>query len=166
MLWLINMQSLFFSQEIVLTELYLQILFVLPVDFQPVILVHLRTHTLYIHKRKPVGACGQPYYTQTHKHRLVQYMKYSTNNLNAHLHSLHVIDSPACVCSHSIEDTAHFFLYCPLYYTQRLALQNIVSRHTEFKLETLLFGDTNIDNVDNITIILSVHDYIKNSERF
>ena len=57
-------------------------------------------------------------------------------------------------------------LYCPLYYTQRLALQNIVSRYTEFKLETLLFGDTNIDNEDNITIILAVHDYIKNSERF
>ena len=26
--------------------------------------------------------------------------------------------------------------------------------------------DTNIDNVDNITIILAVHDYIKNSGRF
>ena len=31
------------------------------------------------------------------------------------------------------------------------------------KLERL-FGDTNIDNVDNITIILAVHDYIKNSK--
>ena len=38
------------------------------------------------------------------------------SNLNAHLHRLHVIDSPACVCSHRIEDTAHFFLDCPLYY--------------------------------------------------
>ena len=75
------------------------------------------------------------------------------SNLNAHLHSLHVINSPACLCSHSMEDTAHFFLYCPLYYTQRLSLQNIVS-------------NTNIDNVDNITIILDVHDYIKNSEKF
>ena len=92
-------------------------------------------------------------------------LRMNCSNLNAHLHSLHVIDSPACVCSHSIEDTAHFFLCCPLYYTQRLALQNIVSRYTDFKLETLLFGDTNIDNVDNITIILAVHDYIKNSER-
>ena len=93
-------------------------------------------------------------------------LRMNCSNLNAHLHNLHVIDSPACVCSHSIEDTAHFFLYCPLYYTQRLALQNIVSRYTEFKLETLLFGDTNIDNEDNITIILAVHDYIKNLERF
>ena len=59
-----------------------------------------------------------------------------------------------------------FFFYCPLYYTQRLALQNIVSRLTEFKLETLLFGDKNLDNADNITIILAVQDYIKDSKRF
>ena len=39
-----------------------------------------------------------------------------------HICSLHVIDSPACVCSHREEDTAHFFLDCPLYYVQRLAL--------------------------------------------
>ena len=53
-----------------------------------------------------------------------------------------------------------------LYYTQRLASQNIVSRITEFKLETLLFGDKNLDNEDNITIILAVHDHITDSERF
>ena len=33
----------------------------------------------------------------------------NNSNLNAHLHSLHVIDSPVCVCSHRVEDTAHFF---------------------------------------------------------
>ena len=53
-------------------------------------------------------------------------------------------------------------LYCPLCYTQRLALQNIVSRYTEFKLETSLFGNKNIDNVDSSTYVLVVHDYIKN----
>ena len=36
-------------------------------------------------------------------------LRMNCSNLNAHLHSLHVIDSPACVCSHSIEDTAQFF---------------------------------------------------------
>ena len=111
--------------------------------------------------------CSSLFYIGIRKFNVIHaQLRMNCSNLNAHLHSLHVIDSPACVRSHSIEDTAHFFLYCPLYYTQRLALQNIVSRYTEFKLETLLFGDTNIDNVDNITIILAVHDYIKNSERF
>ena len=111
--------------------------------------------------------CSSLFYIGIRKFNVIHaQLRMNCSNLNAHLHNLHVIDSPACVCSHSIEDTAYFFLYCPLYYTQRLALQNIVSRYSEFKLETLLFGDTNIDNVDNITIILAVHDSIKNSERF
>ena len=88
------------------------------------------------------------------------------SNLNAHLYSLHVVDNPACLCGHLIEDTAHFFLNCPLYYTQRLALQNIVIRLTEFKLETLLFGDDDIDYENNAEIILAVHEYIKASDRF
>ena len=85
--------------------------------------------------------CSSLFYIGIRKSNVIHaQLRMNCSNLNAHLHSLHVIDSPACVCSHSIEDTAHFFLYCPLYYTQRLALQNIVSRYTEFKLETLLFG--------------------------
>ena len=42
----------------------------------------------------------------------------------------------------------------------------MVSRFTEFKLETLLFGDENIDNAGNITILLAVHDCIKDPGRF
>ena len=47
-------------------------------------------------------------------------------DLNAHLYNLHVIDNPAsaCLCSHNIDDTA-----------QRISLQYVVSRFTEFKLK-------------------------------
>ena len=41
-----------------------------------------------------------------------------------------------------------------------------VSRLTEFKVETLLFGDNNIDYKDNVTIMLAVHEYIKDTGRF
>ena len=76
--------------------------------------------------------CSSLFYIGIRKFNVIHaQLHMNCSNLNDHLHSLHVIDSPACVCSHSIEDTAHFFLYCPLYYTQRLALQNIVSRYTE-----------------------------------
>ena len=88
------------------------------------------------------------------------------SNLNAHLHSLHVIDSPACVCSHREEDTTHFFLDCPLYYVERLALRNIVLRFSHFRLETLLYGDDNLDYETNVAIVLAVHEFIKDSERF
>ena len=67
-------------------------------------------------------------------------LRKNCSNLNARLHSLHVIDSPACVCSHSIEGTA-FFLDCALYHVQRLALRNTVSRFSHFRLETSLYDD-------------------------
>ena len=35
-----------------------------------------------------------------------------------------------------VEDTAHFLLNCPLYYVQRLALRNTVSRFIHVRLET------------------------------
>ena len=88
------------------------------------------------------------------------------SNLNAHLHSFHVVDSQACVCSHRIEYTAHFFVDCPLYYVQRLALHNTVSRFSHFKLETLLYGDDNLDYKTNFAIVLAEHEYIKDYEMF
>ena len=91
-------------------------------------------------------------------------MNYS--NFNAHLHSLHVIDSPACACSHRIEDTAHFFLDCPVYYVQRLALRNNLSRFSHFRLETLLYGENNLDYNTNVAIVQMVHEFIKVSEKF
>ena len=88
------------------------------------------------------------------------------SNLNAHLYSLHVFDSPACGCSHRVEDTTHFFLNRPLYYAQRLLLRNIVTRSSQFRLETLLYGDNDLDYESNTAIILAVHEFIKDSERF
>ena len=76
------------------------------------------------------------------------------------------IDSPACVCSHRVEDTAHFFLDCPLYYAQRLALRNTVSMFSHFRFETLLYGDDNLDYETNVVIVLAEHEFIENSERF
>ena len=83
-----------------------------------------------------------------------------------HTCSLHVIDSPACGCLHRVEDTAHFFLDCPLYYAQRLSLRNTVTRFSQFRLETLLYGDDDLDYESNVAIILAVHEFIKDSERF
>ena len=67
-------------------------------------------------------------------------------NLSAHLYSLHVVNSPAWICSHTAEDTAHYFLDCPLYYTQRMILRNVVTRYTQFDLKVLLYGDSGIDH--------------------
>ena len=88
------------------------------------------------------------------------------SNLSAHLFSLHVVNSPACICSHKAEDTTHYFLDCPLYYTQIMILRNAVTRYTQFDLKILLYGDSGIDHDRNAVIVQAVHDYIRDSERF
>ena len=55
---------------------------------------------------------------------------------------------------------------CPLYYAQRLLLRNTVTRSSQFRFETLLYGDDNLDYESNVAIILAVHEFIKDSERF
>ena len=86
------------------------------------------------------------------------------SNLSAHLY--HVVNSPDCICSHTTEDTVHYFLDCPLYYAQRMILRNVVTRYTQFDLEILLYGDSDIDYDRNALIVQAVHDYIRDSERF
>ena len=88
------------------------------------------------------------------------------SNLSAHLFSLHVVNSPACICSHKAEDTAHYFLDYPFYYTQRMILRNVVTRYPQFDLKILLYGDSGIDHDRNAVIVQAVHDYIRDSERF
>ena len=43
---------------------------------------------------------------------------------------------------------------------------NNVTRSSPFKLETLQYGDDDLDYGSNIAIILAVHVFIKDSERF
>ena len=49
--------------------------------------------------------CSNLYYVGLHKFNIIHaQLRMNRSNLNAHLHSLRVIDSPACVCSHRVED--------------------------------------------------------------
>ena len=107
------------------------------------------------------------YYLGSRKLNIIHaQLRMECSNLSAHLYNLHVIDSPECACSNKIEDTAHFLLDCPLYFSQRLVLGNIVSKLAEFTIKTLLYGDDEVDYNDNVTIFLAVHDFIRDTERF
>ena len=88
------------------------------------------------------------------------------SDLKAHLLALHVIDDPICRCGTGIEDTSHFFLYCPLYYAYRLNLINSVNAVSQFEINVLLYGDNDLDLESNKQIFSAVHDYIKASGRF
>ena len=88
------------------------------------------------------------------------------SDLKVHLLALHVIDDPICACRIGIEDTSHFFLHCPLYYTYRLDLMNSVNAVSKFEINILLYGDDELDFESNKQIFSAVHDYIKASGRF
>ena len=47
-------------------------------------------------------------------------LRMNCSKLNAHLFSLHVVDSPKCVCGCAVEDTSHFLMKCPLYHIDKV----------------------------------------------
>lgn len=125
-------------------------------------LKNVKSHTSFKNKITETEKCSPLYYIGERKFNILHaQLRMNCSNLNSHLYGLHVIDSPACACSHDKEDTAHFFLDCPLYYTERLKLRDIATRLSKFKLETLLFGDENIDYDNNVLIVQAVHQFIE-----
>ena len=75
------------------------------------------------------------------------------SNLNGHLYSMKIIDSPACLCGFINDNEFHFFLVCPLYNRPRLTLQNAMGHIAPFTLRTLLYGNENLDITVNKRIV-------------
>ena len=96
-------------------------------------------------------------------------LRMKCSNLKAHLHHLHVIDSPSCQCGHNIEDNNHYLLTCPLYITMRYKLLNTVSQYVHranISENTLLHGEDGLQKEMNMEIFKAVHLYIKETARF
>ena len=72
-------------------------------------------------------------------------LRMNWSNLSVHLYSQSVINSPACMCSHTVEDTAHYILDCSLYYSHRMTLRNVVTKCTQFQIKVLLYSVNDID---------------------
>ena len=87
------------------------------------------------------------------------------SNLKDHLYKLHVVDSPACICSHVCEDCYHFFFQCPLYAVQRIKLLTDVNLLCNVDLNVLLYGSNLLDLKLNLTIFKSVELFILETER-
>ena len=90
------------------------------------------------------------------------------SKLNYHLFLLHVVDSPACVCGHNIEDSSHYLLHCPLFDRDRTVMYQQIAHVVNInhiKVENLLYGVNYLSTDDNLKIFDAVHDFIAGTGR-
>ena len=87
------------------------------------------------------------------------------SNLSAHLYCVHVFNSPACICSHILEDTAHNIPDCPLYCSHKMPLRNAVTKYTWFKPKVMICGDNDNHHEKKAEIVQAVHKFINDTER-
>ena len=89
------------------------------------------------------------------------------SKLKSHLHNnLHVTEEESCQCGHRSEDPFHFFFECPRYVALRNNLFMSVAQHTDCSLQTLLFGDPELNHKQNCDILDVVQHFITLSKRF
>ena len=90
------------------------------------------------------------------------------SKLNAHLYSLHVVDSPGCSCGHDTEDSNHYLLICPLYQTSRNKMLKSIAAITPQTLidsNLLLYGSDGLTKAVNTDIFQLVHLFIEETAR-
>ena len=90
------------------------------------------------------------------------------SNLNGHLYSMKLIDSPVCLCRFMNESEFHFFLVhvCSLYNRPRVTLENAIGHMALFTLKTLLYGNENLDLTVNKRIVTETVRFIKDFKMF
>ena len=89
------------------------------------------------------------------------------SKLKSHLYNnLHVIEEESCQCGHRSEDPFHFFFECPRYVALRNNLITSVAQHTDCSLQTILFGDPELNHKQNLDIFDAVQHFVILSKRF
>ncbi|VDI50005.1 Hypothetical predicted protein [Mytilus galloprovincialis] len=86
-----------------------------------------------------------------------------SSSLRDHLYQKNLESDPFCKCK-QIETSEHFLLNCPNYHRTREAL--FVNLVGTLNIDTLLYGDPNITDIDNKKNFLIVQDYILKTKRF
>ena len=80
-------------------------------------------------------------------------------------YKLHVKDDPSCRCGYHSESVAHYFLYCPMFETQRIDLIEAVSGIGPINLTTILTGVHG--TTETLKLLMeAVQAYMTRTERF
>jgi hypothetical protein len=95
-------------------------------------------------------------------------LRRNCSSLKYDLFRSNIITNSRCVCGYIREDASHFLLNCRLYIEQRTILFNFLHHHHNFRKDigTLLFGDSQKDQAQNILQSNAVQTFIKNSRQF
>ena len=95
-------------------------------------------------------------------------MRNDASNLNLHLLNHHLTDSSACPhCNDPYESPSHYFIHCPHYNIHRECLKNTFQElNIDFTIQNILFGSDSCDDMTNVELFNSVHEFIKQSKRF
>ena len=113
--------------------------------------------------------CNVLYYYGERKVNIIHaQLRLKCSKLNAHLFSLHVVESPSCLCGNNNEDSEHYLLHCPLYQIFRHSMLDTIStviNIDEINLKTLLYGNEMYDYDVNCKIFEAVHKFILDSGR-
>ena len=74
--------------------------------------------------------------------------------------------NPACSCGNDIETSAHSLLDWPNFSNERSAFLNIIGSIDSQVTETLLYGDSNSNNITNTVILNVMTDFLIATKRF
>ena len=94
-------------------------------------------------------------------------LRNNCSSLKYDIFRCNIIKDSRYVCGYIREDASHFILKCHLYIEQRTVLFNYLHHHNFRRdIRTLLFGDSQKDQAQNIVLTKAVQTFIKNSWRF
>ena len=88
------------------------------------------------------------------------------SNLHCDLYFNKLRDSEVCDCGFEREDAEHYFFSCRKYLNERRKLFRNTHSFHPLNLDTLLRGRDALSIEENITIFSSVHEYIRETNRF
>ena len=92
-------------------------------------------------------------------------LRHQCSSLNSDLYRINITNDSKCQYGAPYEDSIHYQMECPLYQNERYCLfRNL--RETNTNIETLLFGNDEININENSNIFNKVRAYIRQTKRF
>ena len=92
-------------------------------------------------------------------------LRHECSSLNADLFPINITNDPKCECGAPFEDSIHYLMECPLNQNERDCLFRNLRETKKIYIETLLFGNDEININENSMIFNKVRAYIRQTKR-